>query len=222
MKYQCLVLDHDETVVQSEKTIGYPCFCETLSKLRPDRILTLQEYVRGCHELGFVEMCKQWFHFTESEMQQEYNDWMDYVEIHVPEPFPGIEQIIRKQKAEGGLVCVVSHSSARNISRDYQVHFGLQPDKIYSCDDPKDHQKPHAYPLLDIMNRYQLKPEELLVVDDMKLACQMAKPVNVPVAFAAWGKTEFPEIAEEMRQLCDFSFDTTQDLMNFLYDDFAV
>ena len=24
LKYPCLVLDHDDTVVQSEKTIGYP------------------------------------------------------------------------------------------------------------------------------------------------------------------------------------------------------
>ena len=222
LKYPCLVLDHDETVVQSEKTIGYPCFCETLSRLRPDRTLTLQEYVQGCHELGFVEMCKQWFQFNEEEMQQEYNDWMDYVKIHIPDPFPGIEQIIRRQKAEGGLVCVVSHSSTQNITRDYQVHFGLLPDAIYSCDSPKEQQKPNSYPLLDIMNRYRLKPEELLVVDDMKLAWQMAKPVNVPLAFAAWGKAEFPEIAEEMRQLCDFSFDRTEDLMEFLFGDFIV
>ena len=222
LKFPCLVLDHDETVVQSEKTIGYPCFCQTLSRLRPEQAITLQEYVQGCHELGFVEMCKQWFHFTEAEMQQEYNDWMDYVKIHIPDPFPGIEKIIHKQRAEGGLICVVSHSSTRNITRDYQVHFGMLPDAIYSCDDPKEQQKPNPYPLLDIMSRYHLKPEELLVVDDMKLACQMAKPVKVPVAFAAWGKIEFPEIAEEMRQLCNFSFDTVEELTDFLFDDFAV
>lgn len=218
MKYPCLVLDHDETVVQSEKTIGYPCFCQTLSRLRPDRTISLKEYVHGCHELGFVDMCKRWFGFTESEMQEEYNDWMAYAKVHVPDPFPGIGQIIRRQKEGGGLLCVVSHSSAQNINRDYRTHFGLSPDAIYSCDDPKDRQKPNPYPLLDIMNRYDLKPEELLVVDDMKLACQMAKPVKVPVAFAAWGKTEFPEIAREMRQLCDFSFDTTEALRRFLFE----
>ena len=38
LKYPCLVLDHDETVVQSEKTIGYPCFCQTLSRIRPGSI----------------------------------------------------------------------------------------------------------------------------------------------------------------------------------------
>ena len=218
LKYPCLVLDHDETVVQSEKTIGFPCFCQTLSRLRPERTITLDEYVKGCHELGFVDMCRQWFDFTDAEMREEYNDWMEYVKIHVPDPFPGIEKIIHKQKECGGLLCVVSHSSSRNISRDYETHFGLQPDAIYGCDYPKEHQKPNPYPLINIMEQYHLKPEELLVVDDMKLACQMAQPVNVPVAFAAWGKQDFPEIAREMRELCDHSFETTEELYRFLFE----
>jgi len=217
LKYPCLVLDHDETVVQSEKTIGFPCFCQTLGRIRPGRSITLDEYVRGCHELGFVDMCSQWFQFTEVEMQEEYNDWMEYAKTHVPDPFPGIDKIICRHKESGGILCVVSHSSSSNIMRDYQTHFGILPDKIYGCDYPKEHQKPNTFPLNDIMERYHLRPEELLVVDDMKLACQMAQPVNVPVAFAAWGKTDFPEIATEMRALCNFTFETTEELYRFLF-----
>lgn len=218
LKYPCLVLDHDETVVQSEKTIGFPCFCQTLSRIRPERTITLDEYVKGCHELGFVDMCRQWFDFTDAEMQDEYNDWMEYVKIHVPAPFPGIDRIIRRQKESGGLLCVVSHSSSHNITRDYLTHFGILPDRIYGCDLPKEQQKPSSYPLEDLMIRYHLEPEKILVVDDMKLACQMAQTVNVPVAFAGWGKTEFPEIAREMHELCNYSFDTTDELYQFLFE----
>ena len=218
LKYPCLVLDHDETVVQSEKTIGYPCFCQTLSRIRPERSLSLDEYVKGCHELGFVDMCRQWFDFTDAEMQEEYNDWMEYVKVHVPAPFPGIDQIIRRQKETGGILCVVSHSSQRNISRDYEEHFGLQPDAIYGCDYPKDQQKPSPFPLEDIMRRFALKSEDILVVDDMKLACQMAQPVDIAVAFAGWGKEDFPEIAREMHKLCRYSFDTTTELYRFLFE----
>lgn len=218
MKYPCLILDHDETVVQSETTIGYPCFCLTLRRLRPGATLTLEEYVQGCHELGFVDMCRQRFRFTDAELQEEYQDWMEYVRNHVPTPFPGIHKIIQQQKQAGGLICVVSHSSVKNITRDYEAHFGIQPDAVYGCDLPKEQQKPNPYPLLDIMQRYHLRPEELLVVDDMKLACQMAQPLDVSVAFAAWGKTEFPDIAREMRTLCRFSFDTTEALYHFLFD----
>jgi phosphoglycolate phosphatase/pyrophosphatase PpaX len=218
LKYPCLVLDHDETVVQSEKTIGFPCFCQTLGRIRPGQTITLDEYVRGCHELGFVDMCKQWFDFTEEEMQEEYNDWMEYVKIHIPDPFPGIEKIIHQHKEYGGILCVVSHSSSRNITRDYQTHFGILPDAIYGCEYPKEQQKPSSYPLEDIMKRFGFQPNDLLVVDDMKLACQMAHPVNVPVAFAAWGKTDFPEISKEMRTLCEHTFETVEALYHHLFE----
>ena len=218
MKYPCLVLDHDETVVQSEATIGYPCFTLTLSRLRPGQTITLEEYVQDCHTMGFVEMCRQRFGFTDPELQEEYRDWQSYVQDHVPDPFPGIQRIIEKQKEAGGLLCVVSHSSVKNISRDYQVHFGIQPDIIYGCDLPQHQQKPAPFPLIDLMEKYNLKPEEILVVDDMKLACQMAKPLHVPIAFAAWGKTEFPEIAREMQELCDFTFHSTDQLYRFLFE----
>ena len=33
MRYQCLVLDHDDTVVNSTATINYPAFVQTLQKL---------------------------------------------------------------------------------------------------------------------------------------------------------------------------------------------
>ena len=217
LKYPCLVLDHDETVVQSEKCIGYPCFCKTLSRIRPHSTITLEEYVRDCHEIGFVDMCRQRFGFTDEEMLEEYNDWMQYSRTHIPEPFPGIGRVIRQQKAEGGMVCVVSHSSAININRDYQAHFDLLPDAVYGCDYPKEQQKPNPFPLQDLMDRYHFHPEEILVVDDMKLAWLMARPLNVPIAFAAWGKTDFSDISREMRELCDFTFESTDALFHFLF-----
>ena len=218
LKYQCLVLDHDDTVVQSERTIGYPCFCQTLGRLRPGAMLTFEDYVLGCHNLGFVEMCRKNWQFSDEEMQEEYQDWMDFVRVHEPPPFPGIDRIIRRQKAEGGLICVVSHSNSRNISRDYDTHFGIQPDMIYGCELPKVQQKPAPFPIEDIMRRYDLNAKDLLVVDDMKLAWKMAHPLGVPIAFAAWSKVDFPEMMAEMRAICDFTFESTESLEKFLFE----
>ena len=218
LKYPCLVLDHDDTVVQTEKTIGYPYFCYILDQFRPGQTIAFPDYVRDCHDYGFAEMCRRRWNFTEAEQKAEYMGWMDYVMTYIPEIFPGIGDVIRRQKEEGGLICVVSHSSVINITRDYRHHFGLEPDAIYGWDYPEHQRKPNPYPLLDIMERFRLKPEQMLVVDDMKLAWQMAKPVKVPVAFAAWGKREFPELSSEMRTLCDYSFDTPKELENFLFD----
>jgi len=218
MKYKCLVLDHDDTVVQTEKSIGYPYFCYILDQFRPGQTISFADYVHDCHNYGFAEMCRRRWQFTQEEQKAEYAGWMDYVITHIPEVFPGIGNVIRRQRAEGGLICVVSHSSVRNITRDYRHHFGILPDEIYGWDYPEHQRKPNPFPLLDIMQKYSLSPADLLVVDDMKLACKMAAPLGADVAFAAWGKQEFPELAREMRKLCRYSFDSAQDLEKFLFD----
>ena len=46
LKYPCLVLDHDDTVVQSETTINYPYFCYILDQFRPGQTITLEEYTK--------------------------------------------------------------------------------------------------------------------------------------------------------------------------------
>lgn len=219
LKYRCLVLDHDDTVVQSEKTIGYPFFCQILDRFRPGQTIDFKDYVQDCHDLGFANMCRKRWRFTEQELLDEYRGWMDHVRTHIPAPFPGIRQIIHRHKEEGGIICVVSHSAIENITRDYDVHFGIRPDAIYGWDLPEHQRKPNAYPLLDIMERYRFSPQDLLVVDDMKLAWMMAHPLGVPIAFAAWGKLEFPDLSEEMRRLCDFSFDSTTALERFLFEE---
>ena len=52
----------------------------------------------------------------------------------------------------------------------------------------------------------------------MKPAYEMARNADVPIAFAAWGRKDYPEIAAEMKSLCDFSFDSTEELEKFLFD----
>lgn len=217
LKYPCLVLDHDDTVVQTEKTIGYPYFCHILDQFRPGKTISFADYVYDCHNYGFAEMCRRRWQFTVEEQKEEYRGWMDYVLTHIPKVFPGIGDVIRRQKAEGGLICVVSHSSVQNITRDYSHHFGILPDAIYGWDYPEHLRKPNPFPLQDIMNRYALRPEEILVVDDMKLAVRMSQPLGVDVAFAAWGKREFPELTQEMRGLCRYCFDSPEDLEKFLF-----
>ncbi len=218
LKYPCLVLDHDDTVVQSEATVNYPFFCYILDQYRPGTKITLQEYTQGCFHLGFADMCRKWYGFTAQELVDEYLGWQEYIQDHIPAPFPGIEAILRRQKQEGGLICVVSHSCIQNITRDYQIHFAMVPDAIYGWDLPEHLRKPSTYPLDQIMANYNLKPEQLLVVDDMKPAWEMAHKASVPIAFAGWGRKDYPEISQEMTRLCDFSFSAVAQLEKFLFD----
>lgn len=217
LKYPCLVLDHDDTVVQSEATLNYPCFCDILDRFRPGEKITLTQYINACCQLPFAEMCRRRYGFTDEELQAEYLIWKDYIRTHTPDPFPGIERIIRRQKEEGGLLCVVSLSGTENILRDYRAHFGIVPDAIYSWDLPEHLRKPNTYPLKSIMETYHLSPAQLLMVDDMKPGAQMAKAMGVPVAFAAWSRLDYPQIMEQMTAISDFTFRKTQELEEFLF-----
>ena len=218
LKYPCLVLDHDDTVVQTEATINYPYFCYILDVFRPGTTITLDEYIDGCFHLGFANMCRQKYNFTEQELKDEYAGWKAYIREHIPATYPAIDRIIRRQKASGGLVCVVSHSSEEIIRRDYQTHFGLQPDEIYGWDYPEHQRKPNPYPLQQIMKKYHLTPEQLLVVDDLKPAYDMASKVGVSVGFARWSKAGHKDICQQMSKLCQYAFDTVEDLEQFLFD----
>lgn len=218
LKYKCLVLDHDDTVVQSEATVNYPYFCYILDQFRPGQTISLEEYIHGCCHLGFIEMCRAKYNFTDEELHQEYLGWKDYMKSHIPAPYPGIKSIIRRHKSEGGILCVVSHSGEENIKRDYMAHFGMLPDDIYGWDYPEHQRKPAPYPLLSIMEKYNLTPQQLLVVDDLKPACDMAKAVDVTIGFAMWSKLEQPDICKQMQELCDYTFSSTTQLEKFLFD----
>ena len=217
LKYPCLVLDHDDTVVQSETTVNYPFFSYILDQFRPGETITLDEYTNGCFDPGFADMCRQRYHFTDQELKDEYNGWMKYVKTHIPEPFQGIRELIHRYKKAGGIICVVSHSSVINITRDYQTHFGILPDDIYSWDLPEHQRKPSTYPLERIMSKYNLRPTDLLVVDDLKPAWVMSRNAGVEIAFAAWGKQNAPAILKEMTALCDYAFQSPAELEKFLF-----
>ena len=218
LKYPCLILDHDDTVVQSETTINYPYFSYILDQFRPGTTITLQEYIHNCCHIGFLQMCKGLYHFTDEELALEYEGWKEYLKTHIPSPYPGIDSIIRRQKAEGGILCVVSHSGAETISRDYIANFGILPDDIYGWDLPEHQRKPNPYPLEQIMKKYNLTPDQLLVVDDLKPAYEMASKVNVATVFAKWSKMEQPDICRELSALCTYTFDSPKELEQFLFD----
>ena len=218
LRYPCLVLDHDDTVVQSEATINYPYFSYILDFYRPGTRITLEEYINGCYHQGFAQMCRSRYGFTDEELVKEYAGWQDYIKDHIPSPFSGIEHVIHRQKALGGRICVVSHSASENISRDYAVHFGVQPDRIFGWDYPECQRKPNPWPLQQIMKDYGLKSSQLLVVDDMKPAWEMAQKAKVPIAYAGWARDPSLEVSAEMKKLCDFSFSSPKALENFLFD----
>ena len=67
LRFPCLVLDHDDTVVQSTPTINYPSFVESLRVLRPGMTLSLEEFLRYSYEPGFYSLCTDILGMSEEE-----------------------------------------------------------------------------------------------------------------------------------------------------------
>ncbi len=217
LKYKCLVLDHDDTVVRSTPEIHFPVFKNTLSKLRPNTEITLDEFMMYCFDPGFNSLCFDILKFTSEEMEYQLTTWNEYVQYNIPAFYTGFERIIQRQKEEGGLVCVVSHSYSENINRDYLENCSLAPDMIFGWERCEEERKPNPYPLQEIMRKYNLKPNELIMIDDLKPGFDMAKRCNVDFASAGWSHTN-NLIIEFMKKNCDYYFNKVEELEKFLFD----
>ena len=216
LNYRCLVLDHDDTVVRSEETVNYPSFLEALKVLRPGRTITREEFTRWCFSPGFSALCSDYIGLTPEEIDVQYDMWRSYVAPHTPPPYDGLRPILTRWKQEGGLLCVSSHSARENILRDYRLHFGLEPDQIFDWDLGEDRRKPSPYALQEIMRLYDLRPDELLMVDDLKPGYDMAHACGVPFACAGWSHDD-PEIRAFLRRFSDFYLETVQALEPLLF-----
>lgn len=218
MKYKCLVLDHDDTVVDSSASIHYPSFVEYLKIARPHLAdkYTLEEYFEKNFAPGILELFTEEIGLSEKELEEEEAFWRDYVTNHIPHAYPGISEIISDFKAAGGIVAVDSHSITANIIRDYKANSLPEPDVIYGWDIPKEMRKPAPDTLFDLMEKYSLRPEEILVVDDLKPGYDMAKAAGVDIAAAGWAHN-VKGIRDFMTQNCEYFCESVEELRAILF-----
>lgn len=216
LRYKCLVLDHDDTVMDSTAHVHYPAFLEAMQVMRPGVWMTLDDYFRMNFDPGFHSYCKNDLCFTQDDFDTELKMWQAYVDTHIPKVYPGMARIIRRQKAEGGFVCVASHSIDKNILRDYQANDLPAPDLVYGWELPLSLRKPAPYSLEQIMEKLSLSPGDLLMVDDLKPGYDMAKSCGVRFAAACWAY-DVPQIREFMQKNSDLLFETPEALEAYLF-----
>ena len=120
MRFPCLVLDHDDTVVNSTAVIHFPSFLAYLAQVRPGLSYTLDDYFRKNFDPGIIPLFKDELGFTDEELEGEYQFWQNWVATRVPEAYPGMREILERYKARGGKIAVISHSVSDVIRRDYR------------------------------------------------------------------------------------------------------
>lgn len=215
MRYKCLVFDHDDTLVNSTATIHHPCFVKFLGEYRPGMSCTLEEYFIKNFHPGFVQMCREDYGLSDDDLVVETEYWREYVKDHIPSAYSGMKEIMERHRAEGGLICVVSHSFEHNILRDFKANSLPEPDAVYGWSRPIEERKPYPFPLEDIMRRFSLEAHELLMIDDLKPGYDMAKSCGVDFAAVGWSN-DVPEIEDFMKQNCSFYFKSVGELDRFL------
>ena len=218
MKYKCLVLDHDDTVVSSTAEIHFPCFVEYLKLTRPHLAddWTLDGYLIKNFHPGITSILRDELEMDDAEIKREIDYWASYVEKHVPTAYDGIGDIIKNFRERGGIIAVDSHSLLKYIERDYRHNSLPIPDIIYSWDLPEEQRKPSPYTLFDLMKRYNLSPCQILVVDDLKPGFDMAREAGACFAAAGWAY-DIPQIEDFMRKNCDYYLKSVDELRKILF-----
>lgn len=217
MKFPCLVLDHDDTVVNSTATVHFPCFAEYTAKFFPKaKRYTLEEYILKNFSPGVYEFFHGEVGMTEDDMKHEQAYWHEYVQHHVPQAYAGMRELLWDYVNAGGTICVASHSLSPNILRDYRENGLPEPDMVFGWESPAHERKPNPYPLEQIMRRGGFTREELLILDDLKPGYDMAKSCGVDFAAAGWSN-DIPEIESFMRANCDKYFKTVAGFSGFLF-----
>ena len=216
MKYKCLILDHDDTTVKSTANVHYPCFVEYMKIHRPQISYTLDEYVSFNFHPGVLEFFSGICGLSEEELVDEQKFWFEYAKNHRSEVFPGIKEIMERQKKEGGIVAVVSHSYAENILKDYAHNDLPEPDIIFGWEQPLEERKPAPVPVQKIMKQFDLQPQEILVIDDLKPGLDMARAAGVDFAAACWC-FDIPENEAHMRANADYCFRQVRELYDMIF-----
>ena len=218
LKYRCLVLDHDDTVMDSTRLIHHPAFLEFLREVRPGTSISLEAYFRMNFHPGFLEYCEETMRLTPAELDRELAVWKGYVATHVPPAFPGMKALLEEQLKRGGHIAVISHSLRENILRDYRENGLPEPSMVFGWDLPREQRKPSPFALDRLMACMDLAPEEMLVVDDLKPGYDMARTRSVPFAAAGWAY-DVPEIRAYLQENCPLYFDRVEGLYRYLFEE---
>ena len=220
LRYKCLILDHDDTVVDSSASVHFPAYLETMQKMRPGaEPVDLDGWFLKNFHPGILAYLTEELEFTGEEMEVEYSVWRSYSARLKPGFYPGILDLLSEYSKLGGKIAVVSHSESDIIKRDYRDTGGdvVTPDVVFGWELEEGRRKPDPWPVHEVIRRLSLSLEEVLVVDDLKPAVLMARSAGVAVAGAGWGHS-IPVIVDYMKQNCDYYFETVDEFESLIID----
>jgi beta-phosphoglucomutase-like phosphatase (HAD superfamily) len=198
--YRCLLIDHDDTAVDSTTAIHYPAHLDALARLRPGRVPPTQDQYLVLNFHGLMEYLEGELGLDKRELELEFQIWQQWTHARVPPFFPGFLELLIDYRAQGGRVAVISHSEHDIVEACYRAVPGepFVPDLIFGWDHDPSRRKPSPWPAQEALRAFGCAADEALVVDDLKPGLDMARAAGVPFAAAGWSH-HIEEIERFMR-----------------------
>jgi beta-phosphoglucomutase-like phosphatase (HAD superfamily) len=219
LPYRCLILDHDDTAVNSTALIHHPSHVESMRVLRPGTAaIDLDGWYLKNFDPGIMQYLAGELGLNREELEVEYKIWRRFNTERIPRFFPGFLEALRTYRANGGIITVVSHSEKDVILNSYRAAGGgdgLLPDLVFGWDYDETRRKPSPWPVENILRRFGLSPRQALIVDDLKPGVVMSRATGVAIAGAGWAH-RIPEIHAYMRENCDVYFESVEQFGGFI------
>jgi phosphoglycolate phosphatase/pyrophosphatase PpaX len=218
VRYRCLLIDHDDTAVDSTSAVHYPAHLEALRELRPGLTPPTKEQwlLRNFH--GIMEYLEGDLAMTAQEMEREFQIWQSWTGRHLPPFFPGFLELLGDYRRQGGLVAVISHSEAGVIEGHYRAAMDppFVPDLIFGWEHDAARRKPSPWPVLEALRKFECPSSAALVVDDLKPGVLMARKAGVDFAAAGWSH-QVAEIEAYMKEHATAYCSRIEDLRDLIF-----
>jgi len=218
-RYRCLILDHDDTAVDSTRRVHYPAHLRSMEVLRPELPpIDIETWFQKNCDPGIMQFLIDELGLTPEELAVENRIWREFTARGTPRFYDGFLEALAAYKAGGGHVAVVSHSESHIILGHYRAAsgaLGVAPDLVFGWELEPDKRKPNPYPVQETIRQLGLDRRDVLVVDDLKPGIVMARYAGVDAAAAGWAH-DISSIREFMNQTCVAYFATVAEFADFI------
>lgn len=219
LKFKCLIIDHDDTAVNSTPFIHYPAYIEAIRILRPNsKILSLEEYFIKNFEPGLTSFLENELKLNKKELKIEYKIWKNFSKNRIPLFFDGFLNFLSDFKNNEGIVIIASHSDKDIIKRDYKKSAKFMPDLIFGWHYDEKKRKPSKYIITETIKKFNLSEKDILIIDDSKSGLIMAKNCGIKFGFVGWAHN-IKTIREYMKKESDYFFESIEELRKFIFYD---
>jgi len=221
MKYKCLVIDHDDTTVDSTPSIHYLAHQEQMRRIgREKQTSTLEHWFEVNFDPGFSVYIDTILKLSEDEKKICYNIWREFTTVLIPPFFNGMLPLLKRFRDLGGIIVVVSHSEPDIIKSHYEKQVevpGFIPDRIIGWTGNMEKQKPNVWPIEETIKQFNLKKDQILVVDDLRPGITMANKAGVDSAGVGWSHN-LEIIKKGIIDQCTYFLDSVEDLNKLIFN----